>query len=327
MYGGTELVAYNLTESLVAMGHEVSLVATGDSHTSAHLLESFPRSLRTDPAAIHYRDRYKYIGVGRVLDLLSGGDFDIVHNHLGWRLLPVTNFIKAPVITTLHGPLNVEQEKLIYGLFADKNYVSISQNQRKPLPELNYVANVYNGIDVSSFTVGGGEDGYLAFLGRISPEKGTVEAIKIAQATGRKLRIAAKVDVVDEDYFENEVKPLIDGKQIVFIGEVKHDEKVKFLGDASALLMPIQWEEPFGLVNVEAMACGTPVIGLARGSLPEIIIDGQVGFLCQSVDEMIKRVADINKIKRSDCRLHVEQNFTSERMAENYLKAYQKLLS
>ena len=326
-YGGTELVIHNLTEELVSMGHEVSLIATGDSKTNAHLIEVFPKSLRSDNKMIKFRERYKYIGTGKVMDILKANKFDIVHNNLGWRLLPFSNFISSPLMTTLHGPLTTEEQRICYTPFLDSNYVSISKNQQKGMPELNFIANVYNGIDVDKFTMGPKERTYLSFLGRMSPEKGAVQAIQIAKASGKKLIMAAKIDAVDENYFNSEVKPLIDNQQIVFIGEVNHSQKVEFLKNSSALLMPIRWEEPFGLVNIEALACGTPVIGLARGSLPEIIRDEETGFLCSSIEEMVQKVAKIETLNPDMCRKEVEERFTSTVMASNYLNVYNKVLN
>lgn len=327
-YGGTELVAYNLIEQFVKLGHEVTLIASGDSHTSAKLLEVIPQSLRTylPPELQPFRERYKYICTGRVLDLLDQHEFDIVHNHLRWRLLPFANYIKAPIATTIHVALNLPEEKVCFEPFADANYVSISLNQRLAMPNLNYVGNVYNGIEVEKFAIGNGAGGYLAFLGRMSPEKGPLDAIKIAKATGQKLKMAAKVDLADKAYFESEIKPLVDGKQIEFIGEVNHEAKVDFLGNASALLMPIHWEEPFGLVTVEAFACGTPVIGLAQGSLPEIIADEKVGYICENVDEMIARVSDLPQIDRTACREYASEHFSAEHMAKDYLKVFQQII-
>lgn len=271
------------------------------------------------------RDRYKWLLTGKAVAYLEDGDFDVIHNHLGWRLLPFARRFQHKMVTTLHSPLDPPEQQVVLEPYAHYNYASISLNQRKGMPELHFVGNAYNGIAVDKFTVGDGKEGYLAFLGRMSPEKGPLEAIKVARATGKPLRMAAKVDTVDKAYFEKEVRPLIDGQHITFIGEVNHEQKVSFLGNASALLMPIQWEEPFGLVTIEALACGTPVIGLARGSLPEIIVDGKNGFLCKTVEEMIERVDDLRTIDRAQCRQDAEQRFSVRRMAESYLEIYETL--
>jgi len=261
-YGGTELIIYNITQELIKRGHKVYLIAPGDSQTKAKLLPSFPKALRTytETQDMKTRDSLKFIGVGKVLEHLKNIDADIIHNHLGWRLLPFSPIIKMPIVTTLHGPLYIDYQKLIYGKFKKANYISISKNQREPFPSLNYVGNVYNGIDVSIFPFNKKPKNYLAFLGRMSPEKGPVEAIKIAKKAKMKLIMAAKVDIVDKEFFLNQVKPLIDGRQIKFIGEIGHKKKTELLKNAKALIAPIQWEEPFGLFLIEPMACGPPVI-------------------------------------------------------------------
>jgi glycosyltransferase involved in cell wall biosynthesis len=312
----------------VTLGHDVTLLAPGDSRTAARLVPTVPESLRAHAGSQFdvLRDRYKWIVTGKAVELLEDGDFDIIHNHLGWRLLPFARRFKHKLVTTLHSPLEPPEQQVVLEPYAGYAYVSISLNQRKGMPGLHFAGNAYNGIDVERFTVGDGSGGYLAFLGRMSPEKGPVDAIKAAKASGQRLRMAAKVDVVDKEYFESEVLPLVDGKQIEFIGEVGHDQKVEFLGKARALLMPIHWEEPFGLVNIEAMACGTPVIGYTRGALPEIIEDGISGFLCDDVDAMAKRVGDLEKISRQACRARTEALFSKRHMAQAYLEIYQAVL-
>jgi len=327
-YGGTELVVYNLTEQLVKMGHDVTLLATGDSTTSAKLEPIFEKPLRSDPEVNKFglRDVLKSVGVGKVVSYLQKNRFDIVHNHIGWRFLAFSDLLNCPTITTLHGPLNILYQQKVYDLFKSANYVSISQNQRKPVPELNFVANVYNGIEISKFKFFPTPKDYFAFLGRMSPEKGPIEAIRIAKKAKIKLIMAAKVDAVDVKYFKEQVKPLIDEKQIQFIGEVDHKGKLELLGNARALISPIQWEEPFGLVFVEAMACGTPVIAMNRGSVPELIIDKKTGFVCENEDQAAEKIKLIDTIDRKTCYDHVNNNFSSQRMAEGYLAAYTKIL-
>ena len=327
-YGGTELVVYNLIEQIVAMGHDVTLFGTGDSRTSAKLKAVFEESIRNLPECqdAKMREIYKYIGVGRVISSLNKEKFDIVHNHIGWRVLPYRELIKIPIITTLHGPLDASYAQKTFGTYKDANYVSISYNQRKPMTELNYISNVYNGIDIKKFKFFPKAKEYFAFLGRMSPEKGPVQAIQIAKKAGVKLMMAAKVDASDREYFEKNVKPMINGEQIKFIGEIGHEEKVELLGNARALLAPIQWEEPFGLFFVEAMICGTPVITMRRGSAPEIIVDKKTGFICDNVDEAASRTKELDKINRLDCHEHVKKNFSAEKMAENYVAAYRKIL-
>ena len=327
-YGGTELVIYNLTEQLVKMGHEVVLLATGDSKTSANLEITFPEAIRLNGNAqnINLRNTIKFIGIGRILDYLNKNNFDIVHNHIGWRMLFFEKLFNFPMVTTLHGPLDIDYQQIIYDEYKNSNYISISLNQRKPMPHINFVANVYNGIEIEKFQQNYNPQNYFAFLGRMSPEKGPFQAIEIAKKAGVKLIMAAKVDTVDQKFFDEEISHLIDGEQIQFIGEVNHGEKVDFLKNAKALIAPIQWEEPFGLFFTEAMICGTPVIAMKRGSVPEIIIDKETGFICESVNEAAEKIKDIQSIDRKKCYEHVRDNFSSEKMMEGYVGAYEKVL-
>lgn len=327
-YGGTELVVYNLTEGLVKYGHCVTLFASGDSRTSAKLFSILPRSLRLTKIGSHLkaREAYKLFGLGKILIALEKERYDIIHNHIGWRILPFASLFKTPMLTTLHAPLNINYHKAIYQKFPHLSYVSISKNQRQPLPKLNFVANVYNGIDIDIFPFNEKSKDYLAFLGRMSPEKGPVEAIKIAKKAKMGLIMAAKVDVVDKKYFSENVKPLLDGKQIKFIGEVGHKGKVKLLRNALALLAPIQWREPFGLYMTEAMACGTPVIVFDQGSAREVVDDGKTGFVVKNITEAVRAINNISKIKRQDCRSWVEKKFSAQKMLDEYEKIYSKLL-
>jgi len=326
-YGGTELVVSNITEELIKRGHSVYLIATGDSKTSAKLIPVFPEAIRRHPEAkdAKIREAFKYIGVGRVINFLRGINADIVHNHIGWRLFPFAPSVSKPIITTLHGPLDVPYQKFVHKQFQKYPFVSISDSQRRPLPELNYVATVYNGIDVKKLKFNETPKDHFVFLGRMSPEKGPVQAIKIAKKAGVKLKMAAKVDTLDAPFFEKEVKPLIDGKQIEFIGEIKTAEKSNFLGNARGLIAPIQWEEPFGLFFTETMACGTPVITFNRGSVPEIIKDGKTGFIAKNMNEAVRVVKNIDKIERKECRKNVEEKFTVEKMVDGYEKVYYEL--
>ncbi|MFH1656815.1 MAG: glycosyltransferase family 4 protein [Candidatus Nealsonbacteria bacterium] len=327
-YGGVELVVYNIIQELIKRGHQVSLIASGDSKTKARLLPIFPKALRIYPEAqnIKTRDSLKFIGVGKVLEHLKNIDVDIIHNHLGWRLLAFSPIIETPIVTTLHGPLYPAYQKLVYGKFKKNNYVSISKNQREPFPDLNYVGNVYNGIDTSIFPFNKTPKNYLAFLGRMSPEKGPIEAIKIAKKAKMELIMAAKVDIVDKKYFEEQVKPLIDGKQIKFIGEVNHKGKIKLLKNAKALIAPIQWREPFGLFLIEPMACGTPTIVFNRGSAKEIVKDGKTGFVVKNINEAVAAIKKIDQIDRKECQKHVEKNFSIEKMTDGYEKIYNDIL-
>jgi glycosyltransferase involved in cell wall biosynthesis len=326
-YGGTELVVHNLCEELIKLGHEVFLLASGDSITRATLVPVFPKSIRKLPEArdMKIREALKFMGIGTILKLLKNIKPDIIHNHMGWRMLPFSPVFEVPFITTLHGPLDIGYQQFVYGKFSDSSFVSISDSQRKPFDQLNYAATVYNGIDTTLFPFSEKTNGYFAFLGRMSPEKGPVQAIKLAKKAGVKLVMAAKVDTVDELFFNKEVKPLIDGKQITFLGEIGHAGKVKLLKNAVALLAPIQWREPFGLFFVEAMACGTPVIAYERGSTKEIIDSGKTGFVVKTEKQFLAAIKQIGRIKRRDCRVRVENNFSSAIMAKNYFRVYEKL--
>lgn len=328
-YGGTERVVNNLANQLVFMGHEVTLLASGDSKTKARLIPCVKRAIRVLPQARNplTRDALNLQGLSKAITVLSKNKFDIVHNHFGWQTFLFRNYIKQPLVTTLHGNLSDPADNLSFNIFKKENYISISKSQRKHAPKLHYVATAFNGIDPARFSFNPNPDNYLLFLGRIHPHKGPDLAIKIAKATKHKLIIAAKIDPKDEHYFEKRVKPKIDGRQIVFIGEVAHRQKVNLLKNAKAMLSPIQWDEPFGITNIEALACGTPVIAISRGSLPEIITDGKTGFLCRTVNQMIKKVDQITDINRLDCRLLVEEKFSAQSMAKEYLKAYIKLIN
>ncbi len=328
-YGGTELVVANIIEPLVAAGHEVHLLASGDSKTSAILHPIIPRAMRKEPHINdqRLRDVHKFIAIGKILKTLEEIKPDIVHNHLGWRLMPFRDSIKAPVVTTLHGPLVNEKDRVMYMNFADAPVVSISNSQRKPCQTLNYVGTVYNGIELSKFDYVENQGNYLAFLGRMSPEKGPKMAIEVARAFGMKLVMAAKVDMVDVEYFEKEIKPFIDGKDVVFLGEVGPEEKNKLLKNAYALLGPINWEEPFGLFMIESMACGTPAVVTNLGSTAEVVLDGKTGFVVENnVEAFVEALKKIPTINRADCRKRVEEMFSREVMAEKYLEVYRALL-
>ena len=328
-YGGTELVVYNLVEGLTRRGHKVTLLASGDSRVSARLIPIFKEPLRGKGGMsdLKTREAYKFVGVARVIEFLKGEEFDVVHNHIGWRILTFSRLISYPLITTLHGPLDIGYQQFVYSQFPKANYISISNNQRKPLAhKLNFVATVYNGIEVEKFTFINRPGEYLAFLGRMSSEKGPIHAIEVAKRSGMKLVMAAKVDLTDQKFYQGEVEPLIDGKQIKFIGEVDHVGKNRLLKNAAALLVPIQWEEPFGLYMIEAMACGTPVIAFDRGAVREIVVDGRTGFICKNISEMTEAVKRIGEINREDCRKHVEKNFTVQKMVDGYEEAFKKLV-
>ena len=322
-YGGTERVVYVLAEGLVRLGHDVTLFASGDSSTSARLVACTDKALRSYLKLPRTWMFLQWHGFQVITEGLGLGQFDVVHNHGDWPYLTASAFTKAPFVTTIHNP---KQFKLgVKTLYRRYPYISISDAQRRYVPELNYVATVHHGIDVRRFTYNPKPDGYLAFLGRIHPDKGLEQAIAIAKATNSRLIIAAKLDPALRPYYERAVKPHL-GDQISYIGEVDHAGKVELLKNARAMLNPIQWDEPFGLTNIEAMACGTPVLAIGRGALPEIIMNGVTGYLCQTTNELIARVGDIGKLDRAACRKHVEEHFSAECMAQNYVNVYERLI-
>jgi len=329
-YGGIELVVYNLIQGLCQRGHKVILLASGDSKSAAELVAIFPRSIRTLPGVgndAKSREIYKVLGLAKSLKYLKSQKFDIIHNHAGWRFLSFANLLNTPLVNTLHGSLDAKHEHVVYKTYAKSNYISISDAQRVPLKKLNYVSTVYNGIDLNKFTFQSKSKDYLAWLGRMSPQKGPKECILAAKRAGEKLIMAGKVDLVDQDYFKKEIEPLIDGKQIKYIGEVGEKEKNKLLGGAKALLALIQWREPFGLFIVEALACGTPVIATSRGSVPELIKDKKNGFIVKNWKEAAKAVEKIDTISRQDCRKRAEDKFNIKQMVNGYLDAYYKIVN
>jgi glycosyltransferase involved in cell wall biosynthesis len=322
-YGGIELVVSLLTDELVRRGHEVTLFATGDSITLAKLESIHPRAIRLDPTVKEYQV-YETLLLSHVYE--RADEFDIIHSHLGYATLPYAQFSKTPTIHTLHGVFTSDNEKM-YTHARSQPFVSISDAQREPRMGLNYQATVYNGIDVDSykFYETPNEEPYLAFLGRLSPEKGPHLAIEIAKRTGWRLKMAGKVDIVDQEFYETELKPHIDGEQIQYVGEANHVQKNTLMGGAVATLFPITWKEPFGLVMVESMASGTPVIGMKLGSAPEVINHGKTGFLCETVDQCVEALGRIYDIDRADCRQHVIDNFSAQRMTDGYEDVYRQL--
>lgn len=324
-YGGIELVVGLLTDELVRRGHEVTLFASGDSISLAKLESVHPQALRLDPTIKEY-GIYEMLQMSRVYEKAS--EFDIIHSHMGCAALPYTKLVKTPTVHTLHGIFTPDNEKM-FTHARSQPYVSISDAQREPRLGLNCVATVYNGIDLSTykFHEKPQDPPYVAFLGRISPEKGTHLAIEIAKRSGWRLKMAGKVDVVDVKYFEQEIKPLIDGKQIEYLGEANHEQKNELIGGAVATLFPITWREPFGLVMVESMAAGTPVIAMNLGSTSEVIAHGKTGFLCQSVDEFVEAIDKAAQLNRYACREHVMNHFSVQRMTDGYEAVYQQILA
>lgn len=324
LYGGTERVVSWLTEELVRLGHDVTLFASGDSVTNARLVPACPQALRLDPQCKDAMPHH-ILMLDRVLG--AAADFDLVHSHVDYLHFPLSRRIaEVPWLTTLHGRLDLPDLVPLYREFREQPLVSISDAQRAPLPWANWLGTVHHGMPRQSLRFSHGEGKYLAFLGRISPEKGVVDAIQIAQRSGLPLKIAAKVDQADVGYYENDVKPLLGLSGVEFIGEIGHPEKNAFLGNAAALLFPIDWPEPFGIVMIEALACGTPVIAYRRGSVPEVIEDGVTGFIAADTDGAVDAVKSLREIDRKACRRHFEHRFTDERMAREYLALYQQLV-
>jgi glycosyltransferase involved in cell wall biosynthesis len=322
-YGGTELVVSQLTDELVRRGHEVTLFASGDSQTLACLEAVCPRAIRLDPEIKDYTV-YEMLEISQVYE--RAAEFDLIHSHVGLAVLPIAPRVKTPTVHTLHGNFTPENSKL-FQLHHQQPYISISNAQRQV--NLNYLRTVYNGIDVEKYSYHPQPQQlpYLVFLGRLSPEKGPHHAIAVAKQTGLPLKIAGKIDDRDRAFFEREIAPQIDGKQVEYIGEVDREQKVELLGNAAVTLFPITWDEPFGLVMVESMATGTPVIGLNRGSVPEVIAHGKSGFICNSVEQMIAAVPQALELNRQACREYVENHFGIVQMVDGYEAAYQELLA
>lgn len=324
-YGGIELVVSLLTDELIRRGHEVTLFASGDSISLAKLESVHPQALRLDPTVKEY-GIYEMLQLSQVYE--QAHKFDVIHSHMGCAGLPYGQFVKTPTVHTLHGVFTPDNEKM-FKRSRHQPFVSISDSQREPRLDLNVVSTVYNGINVASyeFYPQPDEPAYLAFLGRLSPEKGPHHAITIAKRTGSRLKLAGKIDSVDQAFYDAEIKPHIDGDQIQYLGEANHVQKNILMGGAVATLFPITWREPFGLVMVESMASGTPVIGLALGSAPEVIAHGKSGFLCSSVDECVAALAQVHTIDRAACRAHVQQHFSAQRMTDGYEAVYQQLVT
>jgi glycosyltransferase involved in cell wall biosynthesis len=327
LYGGTERVVSYLTEELVRRGHDVTLFAAGDSRTRAHLVPVVERATRLHPSE---RDLCATDAI-RQLDMVFGRarDFDMIHSHVDSLALPFSHLVSTPTVHTLHGRLDLPHVATLYRHFTDVPLVSISDAQREPLAPLGvrWAGTVYHGqpLERYHFTAETGE--YLAFLGRCSPEKQVDVAIEIAKHVGMPLKIAAKIDDADRQYFERVVAPLLDDPLVEFIGEIGEEQKPAFLGGARALLFPVDWPEPFGLVMVEAMACGTPVIARPCGAVPEVVVDGRTGFLGSSLLELAEAVKRTDEIDRAECRRHVERQFSVARMADGYEAVYRRLVA
>ena len=322
LYGGTERIVSYLTEELVGLGHDVTLFASGDSVTSAELAPCCTRALRLDPAVRDIIPHFMLM-IDKVRERAE--EFDILHFHIDLFHFPLFRLLASQSLTTLHGRQDLGDLKPFYSRFAEMPLVSISNDQRKPLPHANFVATIHHGIPSDLHRPSFEQGKYLAFLGRISPEKRPDRAIRIARDAGIPLKVAAKVDKVDEDYFRNDILPLIDGPGVEFIGEINEHEKTKFLGEAAALLFPVDWPEPFGLVMIEAMACGTPVLAFRCGSIPEIIEDGVTGKIVDTEEGAIAALSQILSYDRRAVRQRFEERFTAARMAKDYMSTYRKL--
>jgi len=325
LYGGTERVVHWLTEELVALGHDVTLFASGDSDTSAKLEAFWPRALRLDgsirdPNALHMA----------MLEHVRrrAGDFDFLHFHLDYYPFSLFSRQPTPFATTLHGRLDMPEHQPVFDTFSDVPVISISNAQRRPLPQANWVRTIHHGLPEKLLTPRRVTPSYFAFLGRIAPEKRVDRAIRIAEHCGIPLKIAAKVDRADRDYYEEQIRPMLDrSPNSEYIGEIADKDKSEFLSGAIALLVPIDWPEPFGLVMIEAMACGTPVIAFNRGSVPEVIDEGVTGFIVEDEVGAIGAVDRLAHISRVKVRERFEQRFTARRMALDYLSVYRKLIA
>jgi len=324
LYGGTERVVHYLTEELVRLGHEVTLFASGDSRTSAVLEPACPRALRLDPGCV---DRLAHHVAQLEQVFRRADDFDLVHFHTDYLHFPVSARQQVPHVTTLHGRLDLPDLPALYRLFDREPLVSISNAQRAPLPWVDWRATVYHGLPVEPIRPGEGRGGYLAFLGRISPEKRVDRAIEIARRSGWRLKVAAKIDAADRAYYAREIAGRMRQPHVDYLGEIGEAERVQFLGDAAALLFPIDWPEPFGLVMIEAMACGTPVIAYAHGSVPEIVEPGVNGFVCRDLDQAVAAVQALPTLSRAACRAAFERRFSAARMADDYLRVYRDVIA
>ena len=321
-YGGTERVVHYLTEELVAMGHDVTLFASGDSKTSAELIPGCERALRLDP---NCRDPLAHHMV--MMDQLAKqrDRFDVFHFHIDYLHFLMSRLTRLPQLTTLHGRLDLPELQGVYKSFDDMRVVSISDAQRAPLAAANWLGTVLHGLPRDELPFCAAPSDYFAFIGRISPEKRVDRAIEIATSLGVPLKIAAKVDRADQEYHEREIAHLLDNPLVEFIGEIGQKDKAAFLGNARALLFPIDWPEPFGLVMIEAMSCGTPVVAFRNGSVPEVIEDGISGFIVDDMKQAIRAASRIDRLSRAQVREAFERRFTARRMAEDYVELYHRI--
>jgi glycosyltransferase involved in cell wall biosynthesis len=322
LYGGTERVVAHLTDALVAEGHDVTLFASADSETAARLVPCSAQALRLSPGSVDALAHHVLM-LERVCRAASR--FDILHFHIDYLHFPFTRRCGWTSVTTLHGRLDIPDLQPIYDEFRDIPVVSISTAQRAPLPQARWMATVHHGVPLERYPFVERPEGYLAFLGRISPEKRVDRAIEIGRRAGLPVRVAAKIDRADRDYYEREIAALFDSAGVEFLGEIGDAEKPGFLGGARALLFPIDWAEPFGLVMIEALACGTPVIAWRGGSVAEVIEHGVTGFIVDSIDEAVAAVEAAGALDRRRCRLVAARRFSARRMARDYVRVYEAL--
>ena len=322
LYGGTERIVAYLAEELVRRGHEVTLFAAGDSTANVPLEPGSPQSLRLS-GLDHLGPVFHLPMLSEVYE--NANRFDVIHSHIDCLSFPLARTVQVPTVSTMHGRLDLKEVLPIYRSYSDMPVVSISNDQRHPLPEMNWVRTIYHGLPRNLLNFSSGSGKYLAFLGRICPEKRPDLAIEVARRSGVPLKIAAKVDRLDREYFDNVIKPMLSTPGVEFIGEINERQKQEFLGNALALLFPIDWPEPFGLVMIEALACGTPVIARPCGSVPEILQDGVTGFIGSSLEELVSAVENLGAISRQRCRDEFETRFTAEVMAANYERVYDEL--
>lgn len=323
-YGGTERVVSYLTEELVRQGHQVTLFASADSRTAAELVPCAPQGLRLDESVA---DPIAHAVVELECVAAEASRFDVIHWHVDYFHYPMSRRLGVPNVTTLHGRLDIPDLVPVYDEFRDMPVVSISNDQRAPLPHANWVATIHHGMPIDELMpLKHPSRDYVAFLGRISPEKRADRAIEVARRANLPLRIAAKIDPADQDYFEGEIEPLLEADHVEFIGEIGPEEKNDFLGNARALLFPIDWSEPFGLVMIESMACGTPTIAYRSGSVPEVIDEGITGFVVEDIEPAVEAVHRLDEIDRDACRRRFEERFSVERMARDYVRVYERLI-
>jgi glycosyltransferase involved in cell wall biosynthesis len=323
-YGGTERIVSYLTEELVRRGHDVTLFAAGDSRTTAELVPVCPRGLNSarrqvDPIAPHV------LQIAMAIERST--EFDLIHSHCDFRALPFAGLSRSPLLSTNHNRLDVEEDVDLIRRYPTSAVSAISESQRRQLPAARWIGTCYNGIPVLDFPFNPGPGDYLAFVGRLSPEKGPLEAIEVAERTGVSLKIAAKINPWESDYFESAIRPRLRSPLIEFLGELNETDKRQFLADAVALLFPICWPEPFGMVLVEAMATGTPVLALAAGAVPEVVDEGVTGYIGRDVEELIQRVGDVVRLDRWKCRDRVAARFSTKAMTDSYEAVYSSLLA